>query len=167
MPEPADIAPRPNPGFETEVLDEMHGLVSALAPGVANLRVGRIPGHPDWLEPYFEVTPTNQKAARLEGVAVADDLSLVIGEAEREFPGFARGGSIIRGASWQRELRWIWETVIAGGFTQHHYLDSTGNVIGWSAKLLVNGNELVFRNGRRAERLFGESKVRDVTYEPY
>lgn len=162
-----DAFPSPRPGFETELLQEVQGLVSGLAPGIANLRVGRVPGHPDWSEPYFDVTPTNPKAARLEGIAAADDLTLIIGEAEREFPAFARGGSIVHGASWREELRWIWEAVRAGGFTQHHFLDSHGNLIGWSASFLVNGHNLVFRNGRRAERLFGQSKIRNVTYEPY
>jgi hypothetical protein len=133
-------SPNPSPGFETDVIREVEGLFSALPSGTATLHVGRVPGHADWPEPYFEVTPTNSKAARFEGIAVADDLTLIIGEAEREFVGFARGGSIMRGASWQQELRWIWETVLAGGFAQHHYLDSLGKVIGCGGN--GDGNQL-------------------------
>jgi len=160
-------SPNPSPGFETDIIREAEGLFSALPPGTATLHVGRVPGHADWPEPYFEVTPTNSKAARFEGVAMADDLTLIIGEAEREFVGFARGGSLVRGTCWQQELRWIWEAVIAGGFTQYHYLDSLGKVIGWSGKFLVNGQELLFRNGRQSERLFGRKRVREITYERY
>jgi hypothetical protein len=141
--------------------------VSDLPPDVARLRIGRVPGHPDWPEPYFEVIPANPKAARFAGAAVSSDLDLTIGEAEREFCGFARGGTVVRGASWQQELRWIWEAVVAGGLTQRHYLDSSGKVIGWVGKFVVNGKELVFRNGRRAERLFGRQRLKTVTYEPY
>ncbi len=159
--------PNPSPGFETEIIQEMEGLFSALPAGTATFHVGRVPGHADWPEPYFEVTPANSKAARLEGIATVDDLTLIIGEAEREFVGFALGGSIERGASWQQELRWIWETVIAGGFAQYHYLDSQGKIIGWSGMFLVNGHELLFRNGRQTEGLFGKQRVRKVTYEGY
>lgn len=160
-------SPNPSPGFETDIIHEVEGFVSELPYGTATLHIGRVPGHADWPEPYFEVSPTNLKAARFEGIAVADDLILIIGEAEREFVGFASGGSILGGASWRQELRWIWETVITGGFTQHHYLDSKGKVIGWSATFLVNGHELLFRNGRQTDRLFGEKQVRKITYEPY
>jgi hypothetical protein len=160
-------SPNPRPGFETDVIREVEGLFSALPSGTATVHVGRVPGHADWPEPYFEVAPTNSKAARFEGIAVVDDLTLIIGEAEREFVGFARGGSVVRGASWQQELRWIWQTVLAGGFAQHHYLDSRGKVIGWSGTFLVNGYELLFRNGRQTEHLFGRKRVREITYERY
>jgi hypothetical protein len=163
----SDIPPRPNPGFEADLVHEVEGLVGAMPAGVARLRIGRVPGHPEWPEPYFEVLPTNAKAARFEGIAVATDLYLIIGEAEREFCGFARGGTIIRGATWQQELRWLWQTVLAGGFTERLYLDSRGKVVGCVARFVVNGKEVLFRNGRRAERLFGRERVTTVTYEPY
>lgn len=98
---------------------------------------------------------------------MVDDLTLIIGEAEREFCGFAHGGTIEHGTSWKQELQWIWQAVVAGGFTQQHYLDAHGSVIGWTAKFLVNSHELIFRNGCAAERLFARKRVELVTYEPY
>src|ERR1700730_18189894 len=161
------IPPCPAPGFQTDLIKELQTLVASLPVGVARLQIGRVPGHPEWPEPYFEVLPAKPNAARVRGVAVATDLDLTIGEAQREFVGFARGGNIIRGASWQDELRWIWQAVVAGGLTQRHYLDSRGRGIGWVAKFAVNGSELVFRNGRRTERLFGRERGQTITYEPY
>ena len=162
-----DRPPAPRPGFETDVVGELRNLVSSLPEGVASLRISRVKGHPEWAEPAFEVTPTNRKAARLGGYAVADDLYLTVGEAEREFIAFAKGGNIIRGSNWRDEFRWIWEAVTAGGITQRHYLDSHGNVIGGATRFVVNGKEIAFRNGRRSERLFGREIVKTVTYEPY
>jgi len=164
----SDMPPSPRPGFETDVLRVMGALVAALPPGVARMRISRVPGHPEWSEPHFQVTPTNPKAARFDGVAVATDLYLTIGEAWREFCGFARGGTIVRGATWQEEFRWVWQAVIGGGFVERRFLDSRGNVIAWDSKLVVNGKRVVLRNGRR-EKLFGRAYTREevVTYEPY
>ncbi len=126
------------------------------------------PGHPEWPEPHFEVIPKNTKAAPFRGAAVVTDLSLTIGEAAwREFYGFARGGTIVRGATWREELRLIWLAVVAGGFTEFVYRNSRGKAIGSATKLLVNGKELVIRNGRRAEGLLQRQRVESITYEPY
>lgn len=163
----SEMPPSPRPGFESELIGEVEGFVAAIPVGAARLRIGRVKRHPEWPEPDFEITPTNPKAARFGGYAVMTDLYLAIGGAEREFCGFAQGGNIISGASWQQELRWIWQAVVAGGFTQRHYLDPRGNVIGAVAKIAVNGKHLVIRNGRRAARLFGRERVEEVTFEPY
>jgi len=162
-----EMSPRPAPGFERDLIQEVQNLVAELSVGVARLQIGRVPGHPEWPEPYFEINPSKPTAARFAGVAVASDLDLTIGAAEREFCGFARGGTIIRGATWQEELRWIWQAVVAGGFTQRHYFDSQGKVIGWATKFMVHDKEIAFRNGRRSERLFGKERIKVVTYEPY
>jgi hypothetical protein len=159
--------PSPRPGFEADLVREIESLFTLLPSGVAQLRIGRIKGHPEWTEPDFEITPANPRAARFGGHAVATDLYLSIGGAEREFVGFASGGNIVRGAKWQQEFRWIWQSVLAGGFTQKHYMDSNGKIIGWATKFLVNGRQVVFRNGRRKERMFALEKVETVTYEPY
>ena len=128
----------------------------------------RVPGHPEWLEPYFEVIPTNPRAARLNGVAVKTDLDLTIGEAaRREFVGFARGGTVVKGSTWQEEFRWVWLAVVRGGFTEHIYRNSAGKAIGRATQLSVNGKDVVIRNGRRAERLFGREKAEKITYEAY
>ncbi len=162
-----DRPPEPRPGFQIDLIRELEGLVGGLPEGAARLCVGRVPGHPEWPEPYFEVIPTHPKAASFTGVAVANDLDLTVGHSWREFYGFARGGTIVRGATWQEELRWIWLAVVAGRLTERLSLDSCGKVIGWDSKLVVNGKEVRFRNGRRAERLFGREMVKTVTYEPY
>jgi hypothetical protein len=166
LPQP-DKPPIPEAGFEAELLTQIGTLVASLPEGVARLFVGRVPKHPEWPNPYFEVRPTKPTAARFGGVAAQDDLYLTVGEAEREFCGFARGANIVKGAMWTDELRWIWDAVIAGGFTQRHYLDSDGRVIGWMTKFKVNGADVVFRNGRRAQKLFRQRRVRLVTYESY
>jgi hypothetical protein len=164
----SDPPPRPSPGFEADVMGELEGLVRALPAGTASMLISRLRADARCLEPEFEITPRNPKAARFGGYAVATDLYLTIGEAGREFIGFGRGGKIVRGVPWQEELRWIWQAVIAGGFTQRHYLDSGGKVIAWYSKLIVNGTDLILRNGRR-EKLFGRAytSIHDVTYEAY
>ena len=131
------------------------------------MHVGRVPLHPEWPEPYFEVVPRNPKAARLSGAAVATDLSLTVGEVENELIGFARGGTLVRGASWQEELRGIWEAVVKGGFAQKQSVDSRGRVIGGAFKISIRGREWEFRGGRKAETLLGRARYRTVRYEPY
>lgn len=159
--------PFPGFGFEADLVKEVEGLVRQLPSGTACLRIGRIPGHPEWPEPYFEITPSNPRAARFAGFGVQTDLQLEIAEAEREFVGFTRGGTVVRGLSWREELRLIWLAVAKGGFAQKIYRDSRGRAIGCSAKLPLDGRVLVLRSGRRAEKLFGRSRVDLVTYEPY
>jgi hypothetical protein len=129
--------------------------------------VGHVPGHPEWPEPYFEIIPRNPQAASVKGAPVADDLDLTVANSWREFYGFARGGTILPGATWQEELRRILLAIVAGRLTEKLTLDSRGEVIGWDSKLKLNGEELIFRNGRRAERLFGRARVKTVIYEPY
>lgn len=155
------------PDFQTDLIRQLQALVVALPEGVAHLSMGRVPGHPEWPEPYFEIIPRNPRAAPVNGTAVLTDLHLTVGNSWREFYGFARGGTIVRGATWQEELRRIWLSVIAGRLTEQLTLDSHGKVIGWDSKLVLNGKELIFRNGRRAERLFGAARLKTVTYEPY
>ena len=99
---------------------------------------------------------------------MATDLDLTVGHSWREFYGFARGGTIIPGTTWQEELQWIWEAVVAGRFVERRFLDSRGKVIAWDSKLAVNGKQVVFRNGRR-EKLFGRAYTTEqtITYDPY
>lgn len=159
--------PNPNSGFESAVVYEITRLVAQLPTDVAQLTFKRVPGHPEWPEPYFEIIPSNPKAAVFKGVAVATDLNLTIGHSWREFYGFARGGTVEHGATWREELRSIWLAVLSGQLTERLSLDSRGYVIGWDSRLIVNGKEIVFRNGRRAEGLFGKERVEIVVYEPY
>jgi hypothetical protein len=160
--------PAPKPGFETGLVEEVNRLMASLPSGAARLRVGRIPGRPQWPEPYFEITPGNPRSAPLKGSAVAKDLNLIVGHSWREFYGFAHGGTVIRGATWQEELREIWLAVVAGQLTERLFMDSSGRVIAWNSHLRLDGKDLVFRNGRR-EKLFGRAytTARTVTYEPY
>ena len=161
-------SPYPLPGFEASLLRELECLVADLPAGAARLRISRVPGQPESLEPHFEVIPTNPRAAIFKGSAVRTDLNLTIGEAAwREFVGFSRGGTVLRGSTWQEEFRWIWLAVLRGGFTEYIYRDSLGKAIGWATKLSVNGKDLVIRNGRRTERLFGRERVQGIIYEPY
>ena len=160
-------ASQPVPDFQTDLIRQLEALVGALPEGVAHLSVGRVPRHPEWPEPYFEIIPRNPQAASVKGAPVADDLDLTVANSWREFYGFARGGTILPGATWQEELRRIWLAVVAGRLTERLTLDSQGGVIGWDSKLVLNGGELIFRNGRRAERLFGRPILKTVTYEPY
>jgi hypothetical protein len=155
-------------GFESELISKLGQLVAELPNGAARLRISRAPGHPEWAEPYFAVVPTNPRAAPFKGILVARDLNLTIGVASfREFAGFARGGTIVKGASWQEEFLWIWQAVVSGGFTEKLYRNSKGKVIGWATKLSVNGRGVVIRNGRRSEGLFRSEKIEQIKYEPY
>jgi hypothetical protein len=160
--------PSPLPGFEADLVRELERLVMDLPPNIARLRISRVSGHPEWPEPCFEVIPTNPRAAPFKGVAVVTDLNLTIGEATwREFIGFARGGTVVQGSTWQEEFRWIWLAVVKGGFTEHIYRDSRGKAIGWATKLLVNGKDLIIRNGSKTAGLFRHKRVEAITYEPY
>ena len=156
-----------SPDFQTDLVRQLEALVGALPDGVARLSIGSVPGHPEWPEPYFEIIPKNPDAAPIKGTAVATDLHLTVGNSWREFYGFARGGTIVPGAMWQDELRRIWLAVVAGRLTELLSLDSRGNVIGWDSRLDLDGQELIFRNGRRAERFLGRARRKTVSYEPY
>lgn len=151
--------------FEVEVVEQLQLLIAALPAGSASLRV--LPESPEWSCRYFEVIPANDRAAKLTTGVVLDDLHLAIGEVEREFIGFRRGGTIVPGWTWLDDLRWIWRVVIAGGFSQQQYLDREGNVIGGASILRLEGITYDFRGGRVAETLFGERNCRTVSYEPY
>jgi hypothetical protein len=155
------------PDFHTDLVRQLEALVGALSEGVAHLSIGRMPGHPEFPEPYCEIIPRNPRAAPIRCIPAADDLHLTVGNSWREFYGFARGGTVVPGATWQEELGTIWLAVVAGRLTERLNLDSQGEVIGWNSKLVLNGGEIIFRNGSRAERFFGRAKVKTVIYEPY
>jgi hypothetical protein len=160
--------PLPGPGFETEVLQEIRDLFQALPKGKAALKIGRVPGHSDWPEPYFEVIPANRNAAAFKGFAVQTDLNLIVGEAaHREYYGFAKGGTVVAGVDWHVEFQLIWAAVVAGGFAEQIYRDSNGKAIGSATRLTVGGKQMIIRNGRRAETLFGRQIAEVRHYEPY
>jgi hypothetical protein len=161
-----EMPPHPRPGFETEVIQELKSLMAELSSGIATFRVCRVPRHPEWPQPYFEIIPANPSSASLSGIAIHGDLSLTIGEVEREFIAFHKGGTIVRGATWREELRWIWQAVIAG-FSQRQALGADGSVLGDTSVLSINGKEFVYSGGRSAETLFGKRRFRTVIYEPY
>ena len=92
--------PNPRPGFETELIHVLKGVVDELPADTASLTIGRIPGHAEYTEPYFEVVPTNPQAARFNGHAVITDRYLTIGKAGGcEFCGFSQGGQVVGGAT--------------------------------------------------------------------
>jgi hypothetical protein len=163
-----DIRPNPRPGFETELIREVQDVVAGLPANTASLVISRIPGHPEYTEPYFEIIPANPRAARMSGHAVIADLYLTIGKASwREFVGFSRGDRIVQGCNWREDFRYICLAVIRGGFTEHIYRDSKGKAIGWETKLSVRGEDLVIRNGRKSQRWLGRERVDSISYEPY
>jgi hypothetical protein len=156
------------PGFEASLIAELEGLIADLPTNTANLRIGRVPGHPELAEPYFEVTPTNPRAACFKGIVVATDLNITIGQSSfRELIGFARGGTLIEGATWQEEFRWLWYAVTKGGFTEHIYRRSDGKAIGWSTVITINGKDLIIRNGRGVARLFTRKREDSIVYDSY
>ena len=156
----------PSPAFnEARVLEELQRLVGNLPIGSASLCA--LPENPEWSCRYYEVKPSNDKAARLIVGVVLDDMHLTIGEVERELIGFGRGGTPISGASWREEFRWIWDAVVNGGFLQRQTLDSKGRVIGGASRISVNGRDWDFRGGKRAETLFSRPRYRTVAYQPW
>jgi hypothetical protein len=162
------ISPNPRPGFETELIHELTGIGGDLPENTACLSISRIPGHTGYTEPYFEVVPTNPRAARFSGHAVITDLYLTIGEVSwREFVGFSRGGQVVRGSTWKEDFRYICLAVFRGGFTEQIYRDSEGNAIGWNTRLSVRGEDLVVRNGHKSRWLFGPQRMDSIKYEPY
>jgi hypothetical protein len=163
-----DLPPNPRPGFESDIISAVKAFVARLPTGTAELTVSRVPSHAEWPEPHFAVTPRNPKAAPFAGTAVVTDLNLTVGHSWREFYGFARGGTVMPRATWQDELRLILEAIIAGQFTECLSLDATGAVVAWDSKLIVDGKEVVFRNGRRRKLgAHDEPRGETVTYESY
>lgn len=150
---------------EAKVRDELQRLVAGLPRGAASFC--QLPEEPEWSCRYYEVKPSNDGAARIVVGVVLNDIHLTIGEVECELIGFGRGGTIVPEGGWLDDLRWIWQVVTAGGFSQRQYFDSKGNVIGGASVLRLNDIDYDFRCGRTAETVFGKRKFRDVLFEPY
>lgn len=132
------------------------------------MRLGRVPGHSEWAEPYFEIIPLNKKAAPLKGEVAHRDLNLTIGEiSTREFIGFARGCLTAANSTWKDDFSSIWRAIKAGKLEERLYLNSSGAAIGWFTRLSLDERTVIFRNGRRRETLFAKEQVRTVTYEAY
>ena len=150
---------------EEKVLEELHLLIDTLPAGSAIFH--ELPVKPEWLCRYYEVEPTNNKAAKLIVGVVLNDLHLTIGEVECELIGFGRGATISPKTSWQDDLRWIWRVTTVGGFLQQQYLDNEGTVIGGASVLKLEGVTYDFRCGRVAKTLFGKRTYRTILYEAY
>lgn len=167
MPE-AIAAPIPAPGLEATIVGLLQELFLQLSPGVAQLKIGRVPGHAEWPNPYFELTPSNPRAAPLHGTVVESDLNLTIGQhATREFYGFARGGTILKGHSPEQEFRSIWNAIVAGGFTEKLSCRRE-RIIASRATIRVSDIELEF--GYREWvmlSIFLKYERRAILYEPY
>jgi len=162
------IPPSPIPGLETEIVALIQQLVADLPAGTAELVLQRVPGHPEWPNPYFAVTPRNPRAAAFKGVVVENDLDLTIGKfAAREFAGFARGATILKGRTPEEEFRSIWHTVMSGGFNEEVYYDRRGRLVTASAKIRVENIQLTFSYGSRFISNLVKRKRQTVLYEPY
>ena len=117
--------------------------------------------------PYFEVRPTNSRAARLSGIVEnGEGVQLTIGDAAWRAL-CHRGGNIVKGASCVEEFRWICEAVLAGGFTEDLYYSSRGKLIRSEARLRVKGVEVVFGGRRRLSLPFVRRVKKSVLYEAY
>lgn len=117
--------------------------------------------------PGFKVFPNNENAAPFSGYLEVYDLNLKIGRFARyEIYGFGRGGKVISRMSWQKELRWIWEAIMAGGFREHLIYDSDGKVVSSIVRISVPGRNMVFAYGGLISRLRGGIE-KTITYEPY
>ncbi len=162
------IPPSPIPGLETKIVALIQQLVADLPTGAAELSLQRVPGHPEWPNPYFAVSPRNPKAAAFKGVVVENDLELTIGKfAAREFPGFARGAAILKGLGPEEEFRWIWQSVIAGGFTEDVYYNRRGKMVAAISKVPVENVVLTFSYGGRLVSSLVNRKKETVVYERY
>lgn len=167
MPE-AIAGPVPASRLEITIVRLLREWFLELPPGVAQLRIGRVPGHAEWPNPYFELTPSDQRAARFRGTVVESDLSLTVGQrASREFNGFARGGTILKGRSPEEEFRSIWDAIIAGGFTEklryrgEKLVRSRTTIRVLDIELEFGYSEWVLLN------IFLKSERRAILYEPY
>jgi hypothetical protein len=160
--------PSPVPGLETKIIALLQQLFKQLPTGAAELLLSRVPGHPEWPNPYFEVRPRNARAARFSGVIIETDLDLTIGKfATREFPGFARGGTLVKGLTAEEEFQSIWRTVTAGGFAEQVYYDRHGKVAKTTATILVENIALTFGYGGGFMSNLIKRKKETVLYEPY
>jgi hypothetical protein len=56
--------PQPRPGFESDFINELDRLFSELPAETATMKIGRLPGRPDWTEPFFELLPKNPRQHR-------------------------------------------------------------------------------------------------------
>jgi hypothetical protein len=158
-------APSPAPGLEKNITASVQDLFAELTPGAAQLKIERVPGHPEWPNPYFEVRPANPKAASIRGAIIESDLDLTIGQrASREFIGFARGGTILQGHGPKEEFRSIWQAVISGDFEERLYYRG-GKISAAKAILRVANAEVIFAYAGVLSTLMAKKET--VRYEAY
>jgi hypothetical protein len=142
---PTPMQPLPISQFEKEFVTSVMAIAAALPPGTADISVSRVPGHEEWDVPYFELTPTNPFAATISGWAAKNDLNMSIGEAaHREFVGFGRGGTVLKGQKARQEFEAMCSAVIKGGFTEHLAFNSKGKLLYSEAFLNVQDTIIEF-----------------------
>jgi hypothetical protein len=160
--------PNPLPGLEASIVNLLQELVRGTLAGKAELLISRMPGHPEWTEPYFELRPSNPRSARIAGIVVnGDGIDMTIGSAA-VLDLRAEGSSLSKDLPCEEEFRLICNAVIRGGFTEVLYMNSRGETVYSEGKLCINGVEkLVADHGRWFWLPFIRRLKRIVNYDPY
>jgi hypothetical protein len=154
--------------LEKEIMASLEALTHSIPPGTAEITVSRVPGHEEWHNPYFEIVPTNPLAARICGWAANEDLDITLGEAgHREFIGFGRGGTVVRGARPRQEFEAICRAVMKGGFTERLAFTSRGKLLYSEATINVEGELVAFGISPWLGIRWRSHTSRDRTYEGY
>ena len=154
--------------FERGFIATVESMALRLPLDAGSLMVGRVPGHEEWRNPYFEIVPTNPRAARISGWAAVSDLNITIGQmGDREFIGFGRGATILKDASPREELEAICSAVMKGGFTEHLAFNSRGKLLYSEILITISGTTLSFGVTPWLGIRWPARSIRDITYESY
>ena len=154
-------------GFEHEFLERLRGdLVRALPEGTADFYVGHPASHPNSL-PYFRITPTNPRAAKIQGfVCEGQGIDFTIGEAT--------GGEVFVSRKRNAEDRigvekffQICRAVFTSHFSETIVLNPRGRRLWSKIVLTVDGRKVRLQGGSIFWFLFPRRAKRVICYEPY
>jgi len=155
------------PGFESRILEFLSSLITKMPAGAAELKISRVPGQPDWPEPYFEVRPTKPNAGPFSGIIRdGDGIDLTVGaRGTRELR--YEGGNFVNGLSCEEEFAEICRVVTIEGFVEEVVHDEHGGLVYAEATVLAFGKEITFGSGRWLPLPFLTWDKRRVQHSPY
>jgi hypothetical protein len=157
----------PIQGFEAIFLERLDQLVRALPKGAADLYVGKHPSHTKSVFPYFCITPTNPRSAKVQGfVYEGQGIDFTIGQGTGGEVFVSREKTERQNANLERFLR-MCEAVFTTSFNETLVCSRRGRVIWSRIELSLDG--LTVRIGGRQVFwwLFPGRTTKQFLYEPY
>lgn len=161
----SSTSPRAN--FEKETLEALRGRIDALPAGAATLTVSKDPSDTRSPFPYFEVSPANQRSARIRGtVSDGEGVYVTVGCASsREI--WIAGGSLVRGVSCQEEFLFLCDAVFRSSFHEDVVYDKSGATLSSRLVLRVAGRNVLLSSGGRLRCCLRRGRRERIDYEPY